>query len=86
MARIEALWEWAGSNWGGNDAYLFGDYCAADAFFTPVASRFRTYGITLSANAQLYVDALLSHPAALEFYAAGQAESWVMPEIELDIE
>jgi len=85
IRRIEALWDWAGDHWGRSGAYLFGDdFCAADAFFAPVASRFQTYGVDLSANSQLYVEALLHHPATVEFYQAGQAESWIMPENEFD--
>ncbi len=85
VRRIETLWEWAGSQWGANGAYLFGDrLCAADVFYAPVASRLRTYGIELDANSQLYVDALLSHPAVREFYRAAEAESWVLPHVELD--
>jgi glutathione S-transferase len=40
--------------------YLFGERTLADAFYTPVATRFRTYGIELSGAAQAYVDTLLA--------------------------
>ncbi len=83
--RILALWDWARTHWGDGGPYLFGDrFCAADAFYAPVASRFRTYGVRLDAAAQRYVDALLEHPAVVEFVDAGKAESWVMPENEFD--
>ncbi len=85
--RIEALWAWAASQWGGTGPYLFGDsFCAVDAFFAPVASRFQTYGVTLQQGSQSYVDALLNHPATLEFCAAGQRESWVLEFNEFDLE
>ena len=85
--RIGALWTWALSKWGGSGPYLFGErFCAADAFFTPVASRFRTYGIRLQQPLQAYYDALLDHPATLEFYAAGQRESWMLEFNEFDLE
>ena len=46
ILRIEALWDRAGSRWGGDGAFLFGDEpCAADVFFAPVASRLHTYGV-----------------------------------------
>ena len=87
IERIEELWTWALSKWGGSGPYLFGEsFCAADAFFAPVASRFRTYGIDLQQDLQAYVDALLDHPATLEFYAAGRRESWVMEFNEFDLE
>ena len=85
--RIEALWQWAASNWGESGPYLFGQqFCAADAFYAPVASRFRTYNVALSEVSQAYVDALLSHPATIEFYEAGDRESWVMEMNEFDCE
>jgi len=85
--RIEELWAWAASKWGGAGPYLFGDsFCAVDAFFAPVASRFQTYGVRLQQGSQGYVEALLNHPATLEFYEAGQRESWVLEFNELDLD
>ena len=83
--RVLALWKWARENWGDDGPYLFGDrFCAADAFYAPVASRFRTYGVALDDASRRYVGALLDHPATVEFVAAGKAEAWVMPENEFD--
>jgi len=85
IERIEALWSWASSRWGGDGPYLFGaNFSAADAFYAPVASRFRTYRVPLSPAAQRYADALLEHPATVEFYAAGKRESWILEMNELD--
>jgi glutathione S-transferase len=85
--RIETLWQWARSRWGGAGPYLFGaKFCAADAFFTPVASRCRTYGVALQAQSQAYVDMLLAHPATRAFIEAGQRETRVLESSELDIE
>ena len=87
IERIEALWSWARSNWGGEGPYLFGDrFCAVDAFYAPVASRFQTYDVTLHADSQSYVDALLQHPATRAFFEAGMKETWVMDFNELDID
>lgn len=83
--RIESLWAWAASKWGGAGPYLFGDrMTAVEAFYAPVASRFRTYNVSLQAGSQAYVDALLEHPATREFYAAGQRETWVIDHVEFD--
>jgi glutathione S-transferase len=85
--RIEDLWVWAASRWGGAGPYLFGkNFCAADAFYAPVASRFRTYSVPLKPASQHYVDALLSHPAVAEFYEAGMRESWILEFNEFDQE
>lgn len=78
VARIDALWVSLTSRFGG--PYLFGaSPTIADAFFTPVATRFRTYGVEVSAVAQRYADVLLANPAFLAWEKAGIAEPWTMP-------
>ena len=52
----------------------------ADAFFVPVATRFRTYAVPLPTAAQSYADALLSDPAFRAWEAAGEAEAMRMSE------
>ena len=85
--RIESLWDWARSSWGGAGPYLFGDrFCAVDAFYAPVASRLLTYGVALKPESQAYVDALLQHPSTQAFFEAGKRESWVLEFNEFDIE
>jgi len=65
---------------------LFGEnFCAVDAFYAPVASRFRTYGVPLGPQSQAYADALLAHPATEAFYQAGRRESWVLEFNEFDM-
>ena len=53
IARISALWTAA------TLPFLFGDFCAADAFYAPVATRFATYDVTLKGSARDYQGALL---------------------------
>ncbi|PZR33060.1 glutathione S-transferase family protein [Caulobacter segnis] len=58
--------------------FLLGEWSIADAFFTPVASRFRTYEIHLSdygdaGAAGLYAERLLETPAFLEWERASRA-------------
>jgi len=84
VERIVGLWDWASKNWP-EGPYLFGRaFTAADAFFSPVASRFRTYGIDLDDQSQSYADLLLSHSANKEFYDDAQAETWVMEHNEFE--
>src|SRR4051812_19119520 len=45
IARIDALWSDCRATYGRGGDYLFGAWCAADAMYTPVVSRFRTYGV-----------------------------------------
>lgn len=66
IARIESLWADGFDRFKG--AWLAGDqFTAVDAFFGPVAFRFRTYGILLNDRSQAYVEKLLSHPAMIEW-------------------
>ena len=58
--------------------FLLGDWSIADAFYTPVATRFRTYGIDLSVHgdagtASAYNQRLLETPEFLEWERAALA-------------
>lgn len=55
--------------------YLFGAWSIADAMFTPVATRFRTYGVILGGAAQDYVETLLSNPDFAEWERAALEET-----------
>jgi glutathione S-transferase len=46
IRRISVLWNDLLRQFGG--PFLLGEWSIADAFYTPVASRFRTYGVHLS--------------------------------------
>ena len=63
IERIGAIWREARERFGAAGPFLFGSYGAADAMYTPVASRFRTYGVALDPICQAYADAVLSWPA-----------------------
>ncbi len=68
ILRIVTLWNEMLSRFDG--AFLAGDWSIADAFFTPVATRFRTYGVRLAeygdhGAAQAYSERLLSTPEFL---------------------
>jgi glutathione S-transferase len=58
--------------------WLFGDFSIADCFFAPVAFRFATYGVSLSAVAQEYSDRLLQHPAVLAWKEAAEKETEII--------
>jgi len=55
--------------------YLFGTYTIADAFFTPVAGRFKTYGVTLDHACQAYADALLAFPPMASWIGSASLEA-----------
>lgn len=75
VRRITALWRELRRDAEGTGAFLFGEWGIVDAFYTPVATRFRSYGVDLAAygdedgTAQTYADALLATPDYLEWEA-----------------
>ena len=64
--------------------FLFGDYSIADAFYTPIATRFESYGIGLEPIVQAYMANLLEQPEYLAWKAIADAEEWVRDDIEND--
>ena len=83
IARITTIWHDTRGQFGTDGPFLFGGYSAADAMYTPVAGRFRTYGVDLDPIAQAYADALLSWPHFLEWQNAALEEPWIIPEDEV---
>lgn len=83
IARIEAIWSDCRSRYCAGGPFLFGPFCAADAMFAPVVSRFDTYEIKLDAAARGYMAAVMDLPAWSEWKNAAIAEPWVLPEFEI---
>lgn len=73
VARTEDLWSWTFDRFGGDGPFLFGAYTAADAFFTPLASRLDTYDLPMSDQTAAYVDALHRVPAFRRWRAMAHA-------------
>ncbi len=81
IARIEAVWALLYARFAGTGPYLFGaSPTIPDAFFTPVATRFRSYAVTLSSECQRYADSLLGNEAFQAWQAESTREVWSMPE------
>jgi glutathione S-transferase len=70
IARILDIWDASLSSSGG--PFLLGQFSIADCMYFPVATRFRTYGVTLPAFAQAYSDALFELPFVKELEAIAQ--------------
>jgi glutathione S-transferase len=75
IERIIALWTSCRSRFGGGGEFLFGGFSVADAFYAPVATRFRTYAVSLPPPAQAYADAVLAAAAVREWMEAGRRET-----------
>jgi glutathione S-transferase len=76
IRRIVELWNDLRERYAGKGPFLLGEWSIADAFFTPVATRFRTYGVQLSdfgdrGEAGRYGETLLETPE----FKAWEAES-----------
>lgn len=82
VERIVVLWRDARRRFGADGAFLYSDFCGADAMFAPVASRLRTYGFDLPDDARAYVDAIHGHAAFLRWRNAAFREPWALPHYE----
>ena len=77
IRRIVQLWSGLLARFGG--PFLAGSWSIADAFFTPVATRFRTYGLRLSdfgdtGPVGAYAARLLATPEILEWERGALSE------------
>lgn len=80
LRRLVSMWREMRERFGQDGPYLFGAWSMPDAFFTPVATRVRSYSLDLAAHgdedgaAQAYVDTLLAQPDFLEWERRALAE------------
>ena len=79
VRRIVRLWSDLRARFADRGPFLLGEWSIADAFYTPVATRFRSYAIHPSDYGDLgpagaYCETLLGTPEFLEWEAAAMAE------------
>lgn len=82
IARIASIWNEARERFGrrganGAGPFLLGGFSNVDAMFAPVATRFRTYGVSLDETCQQYCDAIFAWPGFKEWEAAALQETAV---------
>ena len=83
LGRIEELWADGISRFGG--PFLTGPrFCAADAFFAPVAFRLQSYDLPASSAAHRYAAQLRALPSMQQWYTAALAETWRDEEHDLE--
>lgn len=74
--RIAEIWQEARTKFATADGpWLFGSFSVADAMYAPIVWRLHIYNVPLPAIAAAYRDAMLNHPAMVEWYAAALQES-----------
>ncbi|RYG80563.1 glutathione S-transferase family protein [bacterium] len=83
IARIDDSWSRARAKNAASGPWLFGEWSIADAMYTPVALRFATYGVDLSADAARYRDTVLSDPLLGDWLADARAETWRIAAFEV---
>lgn len=76
--RIVEIWTRFLSDPKRDGPFLFGDWCAADAFYAPVVTRFRTYGYQLSGDLAAYSDAVWNHELLQRLREQAEAEPWMI--------
>jgi glutathione S-transferase len=67
--RIMEIWQASLETGSSIGPFLLGGFSIADCMFFPVASRFRTYGVSLPPKLESYVQALLATAAVAELEA-----------------
>jgi glutathione S-transferase len=86
LARVERIWGETRARFGSGGSLLFGGFTIADAFYAPVAFRFRTYGVKPAGAAGEYAEALLALPAMQEWETASASEERLAdPDHDLDL-
>lgn len=74
--RVLALWTDCRARFGAGGPFLFGAFSIADAMFAPVASRLRTWNVTVDPVAAAYIEAIHALPAMQDWLTAAAAEPW----------
>ncbi|MFN3211627.1 MAG: glutathione S-transferase [Henriciella sp.] len=80
IERVKTIWATLRAEHHGAGDFLFGAWSAADAFYAPVVTRFRTYGYALEGALADYSDAVWEHKLLQNLRAQAEAEPW---EIEM---
>ena len=82
VARISRLLADTRKQYGKGGPYLFGSFTTADAFFSPVAARVKTYALPMEPAALDYLEALWQAPAVKAWVDGALAEEVVVPRYE----
>jgi glutathione S-transferase len=83
VERTIGLWCEARTRFAGDGPWLYGSWSLADAFFVPVALRFRTYGIAVPELCWPWLEQLFADPHLAEWCARSEAEPEILPHEEV---
>lgn len=76
IARLDQLWSGLCAKFAGEGPWLFGARTIADAFYAPVASRFRSYGVAVSGPARDWCAMVLDDADFREWESEAVPNSW----------
>ncbi len=65
-----------------NGPFLFDDWSIADAFYTPVATRFASYDLPRTARSDTYISELMSDPDFQDWEMQAFAETHILPDTD----
>ncbi len=85
IARIDSLWNDLRTRHRDRGPWLFGDFSIADCLYVPMALRFATYGIQLSAPAGDYLRTVAQQPLVQAWIAAAREEQETIDIAEVGI-
>ena len=78
--EIDAMWSDLLARHDG--PFLFDDWSIADAFYTPVATRFESYGLPRTAKADTYISELMSDPDYQDWEGMAFQEAHILPDTD----
>ncbi len=85
VRRLQEIFMEAKRDYGRSGPFLYGDFCAADAMFAPVLTRFETYSIPVDQDTRNYMEAVFNMPEFIEWKTAGLEEVWINEKYEDDV-
>ena len=82
IGRVDEIWANCRERQAGDSEWLFGGFSLADIMFAPVALRFVTYSVPVSARASEFVAAVCRLETVQTWIAASRAEVETIPFID----
>ena len=79
ISRIDQIWSDCRNDHAQDGPWLFGPFSIADCMYAPVALRFLTYGIEISAAGQAYMNSILANQHLRNWLSAAQQETEYLP-------
>lgn len=76
IARIVGLLETTLKTFGGKEGFLYDAFCAADAVYSPIVSRFYSYDIQVPSAVRTYMDTVRALPAFRQWNDEAMTDPW----------